>query len=130
MLSDLVPFTQYNVSVAGATGAGLGQFSLPLSARTLGDGEFCGVAVCQCLHLCVCAVPGAVVVGVRVEVVCPSALRLWWTPPDSQLLGGPDMATRYLLTVTRDGEASMNQTFPYDRSLMVSARTHTQDMGE
>lgn len=57
-IGDLVPYTQYCVGVAAATGAGLGPFSEDMSVRTQGDGESCVpgigmdvlvVVVCVCV---------------------------------------------------------------------------------
>ena len=39
LLEGLVPFTEYNVSVAGNTSAGQGEFSVPFTVRTLNDSE-------------------------------------------------------------------------------------------
>ena len=39
LLEDLVPFTEYNVSVAGNTSAGQGEFSVPFTVQTLNDSE-------------------------------------------------------------------------------------------
>ena len=38
MLAELIPFTEYTVSVAASTEAGLGAFSTPEVVCTLGDG--------------------------------------------------------------------------------------------
>ena len=39
LLAGLVPFTEYNISVAGNTSAGQGEFSVPFTVRTLNDSE-------------------------------------------------------------------------------------------
>ena len=39
LLEGLVPFTEYNISVAGNTSAGQGEFSVPFTVRTLNDSE-------------------------------------------------------------------------------------------
>ena len=39
LLEGLVPFTEYNITVAGNTSAGQGEFSVPFTARTLNDSE-------------------------------------------------------------------------------------------
>ena len=39
LLTELTAYTEYVVRVAAATGAGLGNFSSPLTERTLGDSE-------------------------------------------------------------------------------------------
>ena len=40
LLAGLVPFTEYNISVAGNTSAGQGEFSVPYTVRTLNDSEW------------------------------------------------------------------------------------------
>ena len=40
LLAGLVPFTEYNISVAGNTNAGQGEFSVPYTVRTLNDSEW------------------------------------------------------------------------------------------
>ena len=39
LLTGLMPYTLYQVIVAGTTGAGTGNFSDPVDERTLSDGE-------------------------------------------------------------------------------------------
>ena len=39
LLEGLVPFTEYDISVAGNTSAGQGEFSVPFTVRTLNDSE-------------------------------------------------------------------------------------------
>ena len=41
LLVGLVPFTKYNITVAGNTSAGQGEFTAPVTMRTLKDSE-CG----------------------------------------------------------------------------------------
>ena len=40
LLAGLVPFTEYNISVAGNTSAGQGEFSVPFTVRTHNDSEW------------------------------------------------------------------------------------------
>ena len=40
LLVDLVPFTEYNITVAGNTSAGQGEFTVPVIMRTLNDSEW------------------------------------------------------------------------------------------
>ena len=40
LLADLVPFTDYNITVAGNTSAGQGEFTVPFVMRTLNDSEW------------------------------------------------------------------------------------------
>lgn len=65
-------------------------------------------------------VPGAVVEGLRAEVVCPATLQLLWRPVDATLLGGPENEIVYVVTFTASGSQSRNQTFTYNSSLTVS----------
>ena len=46
LLQDLVPFSDYNISVRASTGAGPGLYSAEVSVRTLEDGE------CECRRAC------------------------------------------------------------------------------
>ena len=39
LLTGLVPFTDYNITVAGNTSAGQGKFTMPFMMRTLNDSE-------------------------------------------------------------------------------------------
>ena len=68
LLTGHVPFTEYNITVAGNTSAGQGEFTMPFIMRTLNDSEsrregdsaFVGLykwGVFRCvwvLYLCVC----------------------------------------------------------------------------
>ena len=40
LLEGLVPFTEYNITVAGNTSAGRGEFTMPVIMRTLDDSEW------------------------------------------------------------------------------------------
>ena len=40
LLVGLVPFTEYNITVAGNTSAGRGEFTVPVTMRTLNDSEW------------------------------------------------------------------------------------------
>ena len=40
LLEGLVPFTEYNISVAGNTSAGQGEFSVAYTVRTLNDSKW------------------------------------------------------------------------------------------
>ena len=40
LLTGLVPFTEYNITVAGNTSAGQGEFTMPFIMRTLNDSEW------------------------------------------------------------------------------------------
>ena len=40
LLAGLVPFTEYNITVAGNTSAGQGEFSVPFTVRTLNDSKW------------------------------------------------------------------------------------------
>ena len=40
LLTGLVPFTDYNITVAGNTSAGQGEFTMPFIMRTLNDSEW------------------------------------------------------------------------------------------
>ena len=40
LLTGLVPFTEYNITVAGNTSAGQGEFTMPVIMRTLNDSEW------------------------------------------------------------------------------------------
>ena len=40
VLVGLVPFTEYNITVAGNTSAGRGEFTKPVTVRTLNDSEW------------------------------------------------------------------------------------------
>ena len=40
LLVGLVPFTEYNITVAGNTSAGRGEFTVPVTVRTLNDSEW------------------------------------------------------------------------------------------
>ena len=40
LLTGLVPFTEYNITVAGSTSAGRGEFTVPVLMRTLNDSEW------------------------------------------------------------------------------------------
>ena len=42
LLTGLVPFTDYNITVAGNTSAGQGEFTMPFIMRTLNDSELRG----------------------------------------------------------------------------------------
>ena len=72
---------------------------------------------------CLCVVPGARVEGLRVDVVCPSGLRLLWEPPSQHLLGGPENETQYLLTFTLSSGHNGRRTFDYSSMLSVSPLT-------
>ena len=79
-------------------------------------------ALCALLRVCVCvcAVPGAVVEGLRVKVMCPTSLILLLSPVDAALLGGPENEIEYFVTFTASMAQSRNQTFAYNSSLKVS----------
>lgn len=66
-------------------------------------------------------VPSALLVGVRVAEVCP-ALRLQWTLPDPQLLGGPEDEVFYVISYNRTGAGGVrtNRSFGYNSSVTVS----------
>ena len=40
LLTGLVPFTEYSITVAGSTSAGPGEFTVPVIMRTLNDSEW------------------------------------------------------------------------------------------
>ena len=40
LLTELVPFTEYSITVAGNTSAGRGDFTVPVIMRTLNDSEW------------------------------------------------------------------------------------------
>ena len=40
LLVGMVPFTEYNIAVAGNTSAGQGEFTVPVIMRTLNDSEW------------------------------------------------------------------------------------------
>ena len=40
LLTELAPFTEYNITVAGNTSAGQGEFTVPFIMRTLNDSEW------------------------------------------------------------------------------------------
>ena len=40
LLTGLVPFTEYNITVAGNTSAGPGEFTMPVTMQTLNDSEW------------------------------------------------------------------------------------------
>ena len=40
LLEGLLPFTNYNITVAGSTSAGRGEFTMPVIMRTLNDSEW------------------------------------------------------------------------------------------
>ena len=40
LLTELVPFTEYSITVAGNTSAGRGEFTMPVIMRTLNDSEW------------------------------------------------------------------------------------------
>ena len=40
LLTGLMPFTEYNITVAGNTSAGRGEFTMPVTVRTLIDSEW------------------------------------------------------------------------------------------
>ena len=49
LLTGLVPFTEYNITVAGNTSAGQGEFTMPFIMRTLNDSEWRRDVI---VHLC------------------------------------------------------------------------------
>ena len=49
LLTGLVPFTDYNITVAGNTSAGQGEFTMPFIMRTLNDSESRGGHLCSCI---------------------------------------------------------------------------------
>ena len=56
LLEGLVPFTEYNISVAGNTSAGQGEFSVPFTVRTLNDSKWWNNIDDNFvrMHMCVC----------------------------------------------------------------------------
>ena len=56
LLTDLMPFTVYNITVAGSTSAGRGEFTTPVTRRTRIDSEWkMGLDnVCVCVCKCEC----------------------------------------------------------------------------
>ena len=71
VLDDLEPYAVYKVSVAAATGAGLGSFSEVAQSRTFGDR------------------PVAMVTMVEVDASCPNGVRVQWAELDPRQFRGP-----------------------------------------
>ena len=71
LLTDLMPFTVYSITVAGSTSAGRGEFTTPVTARTRIDSEWkmglnkvCVYSKCECCG-------GMRMVICRVDHQCP-----------------------------------------------------------
>ena len=109
ILTELDPYTLYKVSVAAATGAGLGNYSEVSESRTFGD------------------VPVAVVMLEELNKSCPGGLFVQWAELDPRQFRGPEDEIRLVIVYTAqggsDGAASDNITVNYTGN-NVSIRLH------
>lgn len=89
ILSGLVPYTRYNVSIASLTRYKAGPFSSPRQNRTFGDTPEVELEITSVLPHCP-----------------PSGLRIQWTRPNSSELYGPIDDVFYIFNYTSNSDGA------------------------
>ena len=90
LIEDLITWKDYEIQMGGYNKMGTGRFSKSITAKTR-EGSECMSSDNNWTRLdscCFVPVPEAAPTQVGAEAVNWTTIRVWWKPPDPQLING------------------------------------------